>query len=59
MRNDLEIKREIFDLYENARSLFNDFYNGHEGTYTEHDISSIETIISFIENNIDNIKEEI
>ena len=59
MRNDLNIKNEIFDLFDNARILFNDYYNGHNGKYTEQEITAIESAIMLIENNIKEIREEL
>lgn len=55
----MNIKREIFDLYDNARVLFNDYYNGFEGSYTIEDIETIKSLLSKIEGNINNIKEEL
>lgn len=55
----MNIKREIFDLFDYNRQLFNDYYNGFEGSYTEQDIQTISAIINNIEHNIKNIREEI
>lgn len=46
--NKLQLKNEIFDLFENARELFNDYYNGKE-EYTDEDIKRIREIIQRIE----------
>ena len=59
MRNNLEIKRNIFDLYDNARVLFNDFYNGYEGTYSDEDLELLKDLINRIEYDVKNIKEEL
>ena len=55
----MNIKREIFDLYDYARVLFNQLYNGHDNNYTDTEIALLENVIKAIENNIDNIKEEL
>lgn len=47
--NNLELKRLIFDLFENARILFNDYYNGKEN-YNDRDISEIYSLILKIHN---------
>ena len=53
------IKREIFSLYDSARELFNNYYNGFEGAYTSEDIKAIGDVVMDIEHNLGNIKEEI
>lgn len=57
MENSLEIKRNIFDLFENARTLFNEYYNGFNHNYTDEDKKIISALISLIENDLDNIKD--
>jgi len=52
-----EVKRLLFDIFENARTLFNDYYNGFTHNYTEEDKEIISSLISVIENDIDNIKD--
>ena len=54
----LNLRREIFDLYENARILFNNYYNGKED-YSEEDIKKIYDLILKVQENINNIKSEI
>lgn len=57
--NELELKRQIFDLYESARILFNDYYNGKEH-YTDRDIWDIRDLVRRIELvNLYYINEEI
>ncbi len=51
-----EVKRLLFDIFENARTLFNDYYNGFMHNYTEEDKKIIGALISVIEGDIDNIK---
>jgi len=57
MFNELYFKNEIFDLFENARVLFNDYYNGKE-SYTNEDINAIKDILKAIKENIKNIENE-
>lgn len=52
------LRREIFDLYENARILFNDYYNDKE-SYLEEDIKKIYDLILKVQENINNIEGEI
>ena len=52
-----EVKRLLFDIFENARILFNDYYNGFTHNYTEEDKKIIKSLISVIEDDIDNIKD--
>ena len=56
--NELYVKNEIFDLYENARILFNDYYNGKD-KYNEEDIKNIYDLILKIIDNINDIESEI
>lgn len=56
--NKLYFKSEIFDLFENARGLFNDYYNG-KAIYSENDLYEISYLIAKMEENIKNIKEEL
>lgn len=59
MFNELELKRQIFDLFESARTLFNDYYNGKEH-YTDKDIWAIKDLVRRIEiYNLYYINEEI
>lgn len=52
--NELELKRQIFDLFEKARILFNDYYNG-KNEYTERDISEMYDLILRLDN--ENVRE--
>ena len=57
--SNMNIKREIIDLFGNSRILFNDYYNGFATEYYDSDLEKIKKIISDIEINIKNIREEI
>lgn len=56
---DLYVKQEIFNMFDLTRVLFNDYYNGHNDSYTDIEIDKIRNIINSIENNCKEIKEEI
>lgn len=57
MENTIDIKRNIFDILDNARTLFNEYYNGFDHNYTDEDKKIISALISVIEHDIDNIKD--
>jgi len=59
MENTFEVKRRIFDIFENARVLFNDYYNGFNHNYTDEDKKIIRALMNLIEDDIDNIREEL
>lgn len=62
MRNDYEIKREIFSLYDNARMMFNDLYNAKmfENTkYSDDEIKQLCELLHEIKVNIANIESEL
>ena len=54
----MQIKREIFDIYENVRILWNDFYRKDE-EFNETDLKAIESIMEKIEKKKKKIKEMI
>lgn len=56
--NKYEVKRLIFDMFENTRILFNDYYNGKED-YTEDDIDKINVLLRATKEDIENIESEI
>lgn len=56
--NKLYFKSEIFNVFEIARILFNNYYNGKDD-YSDIDIKAINNMLLSIEHNIKNIKEEI
>ncbi len=60
--NMIELKRNVFLLYDNARILFNDYYNkcwNSKEDYTEEDIKRILELFERIETNIKDFKEEL
>lgn len=56
--NKYYLKNEIFDVFENARILFNDYYNGKEN-YSDEDIEKIKELLKAIKEDIKNIEEEL
>lgn len=57
--NELNIKRNIFNLYDNVRQLWNDYYNGHESKYTPEEIKEMLDLLSIVTSDIEEIKEEL
>lgn len=53
-----EIKREIFDIQDKVRILWNDFYR-KDGEFNETDLKAIENIMKSMEYNFKEIKEMI
>ena len=56
--NNLNLKNEIFAIFESARILFNDYYNG-KNEYQEKDIRAIYDLIMSLQMNIDEVKDMI
>ncbi len=54
----MQIKREIFTLYDSVIPLWNNFYRKN-GNFNETDIKAIKNILKLIEKNIKEINEEI
>ena len=56
--NKYELKRLIFDMYNNVRVLFNDYYYGYED-YTDEDIEKIKVLLRATKEDIENIESEL
>ena len=54
----MQIKREIFDIQDKVRVLWNDFYR-KDGEFDETDLKAIENIMKSMEHNFKEIKEMI
>ena len=52
------LKRELFDLFENARILYNDYYRINRD-FTKDDIEAIKKLMELVEHNTKEIKEMI
>lgn len=55
----MEIKRNIFTLFEYTRELWNDYYNGHDNEFTIEELARIMELITGIKQAAEEIKEEI
>jgi hypothetical protein len=52
------LKRELFDLFENARILYNDYYRINRN-FTKDDIEAIKKLMELVEHNTKEVKEMI
>ena len=52
------LKRELFDLFENARILYNDYYRINRD-FTKDDIEAIKKLMELVEHNTKEVKEMI
>ena len=52
------LKRELFDLFENARILYNDYYRINRD-FTKDDIETIKKLMELVEHNTKEVKEMI
>lgn len=57
MNNSWNIKKELFDIFDYARELYNVYYR-KDNDYTEEDLEIIKSYITKIEESINEIKEE-
>ena len=55
--NKLWFRNLIFDIFANARILFNDYYNGKED-YTDEDIERIMELLEKVKEDIKQIESE-
>lgn len=53
------LKRELFDLFENARMLYNDFYRIYDRDFNDDDLKRIEKLMELVEHDTKEIKEMI
>lgn len=56
--NKLYFKNLIFDVFENARLLFNDYYNSKE-SYSDEDLEKIKELLAVIKEAIKQIESEV
>lgn len=56
--NSIMLKRELFDLFENVRILFND-YCRIDRNFNKEDLKAIEKLIELVEHDSEEIKEMI
>lgn len=58
MINNNEIKRNIYNIYDVVRILWNNYYNGVE-EYTKNNLKSIKYIIASLDATIKELKESV
>ena len=58
MENKLYLRNLIFDVFENARILFNDYYNGKE-SYSDEDIEKIKELLEKVKEDVKQIESEV
>lgn len=51
------LKQVIFHIFEIARMLFNNYYNGHDGNFTEEEKEKILFLVNELETLIKEIKD--
>lgn len=56
--NNLDIKREVFDIFDISKDLWNDFYNGKE-VYTSDDIEDIKKLLEELKTSIQDLENVI
>ena len=54
----MQTKRELFDLFENARILYNEYYR-IQRDFCKDDLKAIKKFMELVDNNSKNIKEMI
>lgn len=57
--NRTEIKRNIFEIYDTTRTLWNDFYNSKDGNYTNDEIKALFVCVITLLRLAEELKEEI
>lgn len=55
----MNIKREMFYVYEFARILFNDYYNGHDEEFTKEELDDIKHLLEMVKKCVEKTKEEV
>lgn len=55
----MNIKREMFYVYEFGRILFNDYYNGHDEEFTKDELDDIKHLLEMVEKYVEKTREEI
>lgn len=49
----------LFDLFENARILFNDYVNGIHRDFTKEDLKAIDKLLELVDSDTKELKEDI
>ena len=53
----MELKRNIFNIFETTRQLFNEYYNGHDNNFTDEEINEISNKITELEEQLKELKQ--
>ena len=57
--NIMLMRQYLFDLFENARILFNDYVNGIYSDFTKDDLKAINELLELVDSDTKELKEEI
>ena len=53
----MELKRNIFNIFETTRQLFNNYYNGHDDNFTDGELNDIFDKITELEEQLKERKQ--
>ena len=53
----MELKRNIFNIFETTRILFNNYYNGHDDNFTDEEINEMSNKIIELEEQLKELKQ--
>ena len=53
----MELKRNIFYIFETTRQLFNSYYNGHDDNFTDEELNDIFNKIIELEEQLKELKQ--
>ena len=53
----MELKRNIFYIFETTRILFNNYYNGHDNNFTDEELNDILNKITELEEQLKELKQ--
>ena len=53
----MELKRNIFNIFETTRILFNNYYNGHDNNFTDEELNEILDKITELDERLTELKQ--
>ena len=53
----MELKRNIFNIFETTRTLFNNYYNGHDNNFTNEELNEILDKTTELEEQLKELKQ--
>lgn len=53
----MELKRNIFNIFETTRILFNNYYNGHDNNFTNEELNDILNKITELDEQLKELKQ--